>query len=122
MIYTSDNSLCDLSKKIQDDLNAVTDWMRSNLLVPNIKKTMCMLIGSRQKLKDQVLHVSMYGCEIKHTDKVKYLGIHIDRNLNWNAHVKSVINRAFAKLHSIRRLQPLPSTINSIQGFCTPCH
>ena len=114
MLYVSDKSVSGVSHLIQEDINAISEWLRLNLLFPNVKKSFCMLIGSRQKLKGQVMSVYMGNHVVKHAEAVTYLGVKIDRHLTWDLQVKSVVKRAYARLFAIWRLQPLPSKVSTL--------
>ena len=114
----SDNSLSVLSESIQEDLNAIVGWLKVNDLILNTRKSVSMLIGSRQKLKGQVLRVKVD----EHVEVVKHLGIFIDRHLSWDVPKTSVLNRAYCRLFAIRRLLPLPTMVTSLlyKSFVLP--
>ncbi len=122
VLYVSDKSVSGVSHSIQEDINSISEWLRLNLLFPNVNKSFCMLIGSRQKLKGQVMSVCMGSHVVKHTEAVKYLGVEIDRHLTWDLQVKTVVKRAYARLFAIRRLQPLPSKVSTLlyKSFVLP--
>lgn len=45
----------------------------------------------------------MSGNVIKRVKEYKYLGVTINRNLKWNAHIDSVVSKAKQKFYLIRR-------------------
>ena len=50
-------SLIDLTSQIQRDLDALDTWMLCNRLKVNLSKTVSMLIGTPQKIKDLTLEL-----------------------------------------------------------------
>ena len=51
-------------------------------------KTKCMLIGSRHKLKNtNVLNLSINDTILENVTVQKMLGVYIDNNLTWHAHI-----------------------------------
>ena len=61
-------------------------------------KTSCMTLGSRHRTQNEAskLDITIDGNEIKQVDKQKNLGVYIDENLFWTAHIDylcSTINK-----------------------------
>ena len=52
ILYTSGDSISDLNQLLQEDLNSINDWMKSNRLKLNLSKSVGMLIGPIQKIKN----------------------------------------------------------------------
>ena len=76
---------------LQEDLNFVYSWLCINLLSLSIKKSNVMLIGSRQKLQNHDLIVTVDGRPLARVSSFKYLGLLIDENLTWCEHTTSVL-------------------------------
>ena len=66
---------------------------RQNGLISNHKKCEVMLIGTRNTIaiSRDLVQIFLDGELLKQTISVKYLKMHIDRNLNWNMHVYHVL-------------------------------
>ena len=95
VLYFSGNSIQNVQEHIQDDLNRLFYWMCRNKLSLNTEKTVCMLLGSRNVLANQVpLHLSVNSKEIKQVHEVKYLGVTVDDKLSWNAHTENVCKKS----------------------------
>lgn len=110
-IHSSSTSLATLQSQIQEDLDSVTTWMSSNRLSLNATKTVSMLIGPYQKVKNHSLDVTLNNTKICSVSSTKYLGLHIDCHLNWNIHVNYVLQSVRAKLAAIVRLKPLAPAV-----------
>ena len=73
----------------------------ANKICLNVDKTEVVLLKSLKKQTDSDLHVKLNGKWLYPTDSVKYLGIIIDKNLNWHHQIRNVaakLNRATAML------------------------
>ena len=94
VLYFSGNSTDNVQESIQDDLNRLFKWMCRNKLSLNTDKTVCMLLGSRNLIANQVLlHLSVNSKEIKQVHEVNYLGVTVDNKLSWNAHTENVCKK-----------------------------
>ena len=58
VIYTTGLESDCIMTEIQEDLQRVEQWMENNKLVLNLKKTKCMLFGTKKKLANALLRSS----------------------------------------------------------------
>ena len=67
-----------------------------------VVKTQAMVVGSLPKIKkitDEIVdHPQFFigGCQVENVDRTKYLGVIIDRNLDWElrlAHISNVCTK-----------------------------
>jgi len=73
-----------------------------------------MLVGSRQKLQNHDLNITIDGRPISHVSSFKYLGLYIDENLTWKDHTNdtiSVLQRVVSRIHCLYRLNPVPDSL-----------
>ena len=106
-IHFSSTSLNSLNSQLQDDLNEISIWMSSNRLSINTSKTVSMIIGPYQKVRNHSLELSLNGAKICNVSSTKYLGLYINCHLNWNDHINYISQRVRTKLAAILRLKPL---------------
>ena len=77
-------------------------WMASNRLKLNAAKTRVMWVGTRQQLKKAVgAEITLKGHRIVPSTSVVCLGVHIDPELTFALHVKSVAARCFYHLRQL---------------------
>ena len=70
-----------------------------------------MFIGTRNSIATSPdLEIFLDGELLKHTNSVKYLGVHIDRNLSWNMHGNLMSRRVYPRLKLWNR------TFNDVVG------
>ena len=77
-----------------------------NKILVNIKETEMVVFKSEQKKFQGDLKIQLYGKRLYPTKSVKYLGVTIDTNLNWQYIVKGLsikLNRANALLFKMRK-------------------
>lgn len=98
-LYADDTCIFYFSKNIdhlihsmQRDLSKLELWLKDNKLSLNIGKTKYIIMTSRQK---SIPSTTLYfnAQKIEKVNNIKYLGLVIDSNLNWNAHIQYVIKK-----------------------------
>ena len=100
-LFADDTSLFVFNKNINelyDKANIAVDrinlWFQANKLNLNLTKCNYTVFGTKTRtVQTQHLNVKINGISIKQIEVVKYLGILIDENLTWGAHINHVINK-----------------------------
>ena len=106
-LYVSDKDVNVISKKLTEDIRAITTWLRMNTLFLNIDKTNIMLVGSSSRLRsvqDDEFTVMVNGLKLDRVRKAKCLGVLIDDELLWHKQVNGVTQKLFCKIALLRRL------------------
>lgn len=120
-------------EKINDDINNINIWIKKQGMSLNPTKTMAIIIGSKQKLKNiNELHTNMpkikvESIEIEYSKSVKYLGVHINETLSAETHVDSITKRVNFTLSKIKhcrntitpsiKLKLIKSVVNPIFDY-----
>jgi hypothetical protein len=92
---------------LQDTLIEINHWMNLNRLKMNPGKTEFIIFGSRQQLdKVKAEKLLAAGKEIPRSNCIKYLGVLLDKNLNFENHVNNKCRIASWNLQKIRRIRP----------------
>ena len=92
LFYTND-SLTNLEKTVNFELNKIFSWLCANKLSLNIDKTNFVLFHPNQKKTMHTVNLHINNKNIKQENFVKYLGIIIDSNLNWHHHVHELLKK-----------------------------
>ena len=98
-----------ISNTLQEEIDKICNWLQKNCLALNIKKTKCMIIGSKGRVKNSRLDLYQNGVSIEQVDSFKYLGVMIDSYLKWDTHitmVRSKVARAIGRVHRLKHLLP----------------
>ena len=111
-ISYSSPSLVDTEQTLNSELNDLKLWMQGNKFSLNVLKTQVTVVGSQPKIKkitDEIVdHPQFFigGSQVENVDRAKYLGVIIDKNLNWEEHISNVrtkVSRAIGFLKYSRR-------------------
>ena len=100
-------SITKLNKYVNLDMKNLTDWLNANKISLNVQKTELVIFKHQRKKLDSEVNVKLNRRQLFLTDSVKYLGIKVDKNLNWKHHVSDIViqlNRANALLFKIGNL------------------
>lgn len=96
------------------DLASIHNWSTRNCLNVNPAKTQCILIGSPALIssidRTDFPNIIFDNNNITLSKTVKSLGVSIDENLSWTAHVTSLCRKVYYSLHSLKRLKRLMHT------------
>ena len=98
--YTCDISLEVLMNKLECAIENALDWFRSNGMKLNSSK--CKLLVSGHKFENMICKVEK--SQIIESHMVKLLGIQIDSELTFSAHMKNICKKASQKLNALSRL------------------
>ena len=105
-----DKSLKKINKHINRDLKLAVDWIRANKLSLNASKTEIVLFKPRNKKITKQLNFRVSGQKIKQSSQVRYLGVILQDDLNWDAHLTNLekkLSRSIGFLSKIRHYVPM---------------
>ncbi|KAL1448444.1 hypothetical protein WDU94_012211 [Cyamophila willieti] len=91
-----------LSELLEYALSIVEKWCLSRGVKVNPLKTTLVPFTRKYKL-GAVQAPRIFGERIEIADEVKFLGVHLDKKLHWNQHIKKTTDKAKATLHIARR-------------------
>ena len=83
-------------------------WLAKNNLVANLKrtKTECVLFGTRQRTsKSAPLEIKMNGQSITESKNYEYLGVTLDKNLNFNEHLEKTFKKISSRIKLLSRVR-----------------
>ena len=124
LMYADDTTLfCNINKDINDNeinrqLNTISEWLLSNKLSLNIKKTKYMVFHTNQR---RVLYPNLYinMMKIERVTQFNFLGIVLSSNLKWNKHTDHIskkISRAIGVMYRQKTNLSPCSTINIVSS------
>ena len=77
-----------------------------------------MVISSRQKLQslnDYTMNIHIDGVPINQSNQRKFLGLIIDENLSWRAHIHEISKKVSSGVGSLNRVRPFVSIHTAIK-------
>ena len=98
-----------LIKKINRDLNSISEFSLNNSLKLNEGKSVFIIIGSKQNIlkinKLKLPEIVINNKSIERKTVVKNLGILFDENLSWDAEINKCISSGYGKLKQAFRFK-----------------
>ena len=91
-----------VSDQMQNALNLVMDWCKSENLNANPTKT--VLVPFTKKRILNLIPISLSGTVLALSDQVKYLGVMLDKMLNWASHINMIKGKAIRNLMTCKSL------------------
>ena len=127
-ISTQGKTDTEIQERLNTDLENVHQWLTSNKLTLNKKKTEYMIVGSRQRISNILTDpiVKLGDSTIKRVNKSKTLGVIVDEHLLWNDQIQSIVSKSSKGIGMIRRIKIekfVPqSTLLKIYNAIVPSH
>ena len=100
---------------INNELSKISEWRIVNKLSLNASKTKCMVFNMPQK-KVVIPRLKLADTEIESVDQFNFLGITLDKHLNWNAHTNKLFGKISRNTGILNKIQFLtqPHSKNNI--------
>ena len=79
-----------------------------------------MVISSRQKLQslnDYTMNIYIHGVPINQSNQSKSLGLIIDENLSWKAHIHEISKKVCSGIGALKRVRPFVSMHTAIKIY-----
>ena len=93
---------------VKKEFSKVLEWLTANKLIINLQKTHLMVFTNKKRPHSISLNIN--GNTILETTETKFLGVILDNQLSWHAHVKHIsnkISKSAAILRILRDIFPL---------------
>ena len=123
--HANEKKKSEVKPKLQTDGNNSKLWAKHHKMQIHYDKTSCKTLGSRHRTQNEAskLDITIDGNEIKQVDKQKLLGVYIDENLLWTAHIDylcSTISTKISLLKQLSRYVPVKVQKLFYQGYILP--
>ncbi len=121
-ILYADKNFKSLETIVNKELVEVCEWLNSNKLTLNLRKTNCYFSTSSVSVK--LLDNSTNNfIQTEYKEFVKYLGVLIDSNLTWKYHIDNIsskISKAIGIIARLRHFVPVSSLHNIYRCLILP--
>ena len=121
-ILLANKNLDVLEQAVNSDLEKVSEWLLANRLSLNGSKSNFLLISSDKT--DRNIKLNINSREIQQENYTKYLGVIIDKKLNWKLHIKQInfrLSKGIGVLYTLRHLVPKQS-LKSVYSYFIQSH
>jgi hypothetical protein len=102
LFFVSGKNVQCVENRLQEAMNNVSEWYKSNKLTLNVKKSNVMLIHRKRKINDS-MNIVVDGSHLAQIANVRYLGLYIDNKLQWSTHINGVCKSITRKLGMMNR-------------------
>lgn len=121
LIITSERNIdiTTYTTDINNTIEHIIKWLDENNLNVNLTKTNFIQF-STYAAKSNQLAISYRNNNIQEVDKTTFLGIVLDKNLNWKAHVEKVcckINRFVFALYKLSKTSSQSTVLQAYHGY-----
>ena len=103
----SDLNLNTALNTLKEEFTKVLNWLLANKLIINLQKTHLMMFTNMAR--PDSISLSIDNNTITEVSDTKFLGVLVDNQLNWNAHIKHItskISKSVAILRILRDIFP----------------
>ena len=107
---------------IEHDLAILQDWFRANRLTLNIDKSCCILFSPKKQSRIDDFEVKLGNTVIPKVDNTKFLGLWIDKDLNWKTHFNKLLLKIKSKIILLYRGKNLLSIEARRQVYYAQIH
>ena len=108
-VYHSSTNLNELIGLIEEDLVTLTDWFCSNKLSLNVNKTNFLVFSPKAKIISNEMTIKLGGQIIRRVNNANFLGIHIDDELQWGAHIDHLSKKLASGYYAINAVKKTTS-------------
>ena len=108
-LHTPDMDIDNINFRLQQSVMEVEHWCKNNAMLLNPDKTECMVLATRQKhqLGLSPLNLLIDGRKINQVQEHRLLGLIVDNQFQWEAHVTYLCKIISRNLFLLKRLKYL---------------
>lgn len=114
LLYIAAETVDECVRRMNMDLAKLAEWLKSNKLKLNAEKTKVMSINC-----EIGADIVIDGEIIEQVDEIKYLGVVIDRELNFKSHINYISKKIAKKVGFLSRIRKRISTLSAIKIYNT---
>lgn len=121
-LLLADKDVLSLHRSLTTELHFINQWIQINKLKLNISKTNYILFQNRS-LDYHLPPVLLEGEILKNVSHTKFLGVVIDKNLNWNYQINNVylkLSRMCGMLYKVRNHLTTEAMLSIYYTLCYP--
>ena len=107
-----------LKSQMNEVIEKMCNWFQDNKLTVNAKKTQFPIFTTpNQNVPQNLNSIKVLGKLIKRSDSAKYLGIHLDDKLKWQAHIDDLAGRLTKTIQAFKIVKNYISSKNKLSFY-----
>ena len=91
------------SFKMQENLNAISNWSDENLMLLNERKSSYIIFGRSKS--DFSTRLTLNGSTLERNSVFKVLGIWLQEDLKWDFNTKQICIKAYSRMNILNKLK-----------------
>ena len=108
--YVDDITLSELvpvqeTSILQNELDLIGVWTKTNNMKLNPKKCKVMIISFRRNIEYPPSFLTAEGINLERIESYKLLGLTIQNNMKWDLHIEEIVTKASKRIHILRVLR-----------------
>lgn len=108
------NTINDHENEINDTINKLINWLDKNNLTVNLNKSVFIQFN---KSYNSNFNINLNIPKLKEVTHTKFLGVTVDENLNWKAHVEQVSNKINRFVYALRQIKNVTNLKTAISCY-----
>lgn len=100
-IYTTGSNVRFLYRKLNEDLQRITQWFKDNSLSLNVEKTTYIIFSNANNNPNINKNIYIDNKVIHKVAQTKFLGVYIDEHLKWDSHVQNLSLKLASGIYSL---------------------
>ena len=105
-LYGANMSMRLLQCEVEHDLKTISDWFKANKLTLNANKTICLVFSRKGNTKLDI-NLKQGDFKIPCCSQTKFLGVWLDKNLDWNKHIDVLLGKLKQNVGLLRKSKNL---------------
>ena len=105
-LSVADANVSTIIDKLENDIENLRSWFKSNGMLLNGDKCQFLLIESSRATRIDTAKIKIGDNYVEESKKGKLLGINFDNNLTMDDHIKCLCKQASSKMHALARISP----------------
>ena len=106
-LITNGNTIANLENTINNEIPILVQWLQTNRLSLNLKKTHIMVFGQSARQVDHQIKIQIEGETLEVVKHTKFLGLVLDNSLNWKIHTAQISSKIAKSVGIISRARQL---------------
>ena len=116
ILYADDTTLLfRRHEDIENDYTLLCEWFQDNALKLNLEKTQFIEFNKKHNQQSTIIHIN--NNQFLVVDKIKFLGVYIDKDLSWNSHIEYIRKKIRTNIFLLRNLCRLTNTKTTLQAY-----
>ena len=103
IVLTKGNTILEAENCMNIELEKIAAWGKNSKTSFNEQKSKAMLITRRKRRENREIHIYLNYKKLEQVDKIKYLGIVIDKRFTFNEHITYISEKCTSLVNALSR-------------------